>query len=603
MKAFNNEKSKLNSIYLIFANGKQKTVNPNSIRITNFKNTFKNVPDDFDGLFAYSFKGGIALIPSTQIKNRMLWNDSGFSTNVLSDVLNFLSLGEKTKKIFDFNLVKNPLKLISNGANGVVHLVEFEKDDYKEKAILKSTKDVHGDNLLYEYMVGQYINKQCSRFPCFIETYDWLKYKDAPKDASIDASGDVEMAQSSNILITDLEKSKDVLKSLKDSVQKCTDNKQEIETKRDCSEIEKLFGLSCSANLAIMIEYIEAVPLEKMLHNHYFIQNDLINILYQIYMPLATLALEFTHYDLHIGNVLIYELKEDEYIDYEYNFNDDIVTFKCRYIAKIIDYGRAFFDDQSVGSSQSIKKIVCSADLCNPVNKELIKLAASRRKQGIIDDDIFKEIFNQILTYTFNEILEEIFNKIFDSSVKAGMKKEDAYVHAYAYANEHTPALVPDRARAHAHAVIASLNEQNCGDNYGYHFDDMQKYYFPIQKNMSHDLLLIYRIKDRLIETNIRYDLYKIVELFNKVNYGKEKEIEMENKEFPMQRKVEYSTKEEVKSGLKKSRINNVNDACIDLKRIIRDEETNNNRHYETSKSLGTLKIYQHYNMTFDKAE
>ena len=586
MKSFNNKKGKLNFIYLIFTNGKKKTVKPDSIRISNLTNTFNNAPANFDGLFAYSFKGGIALIPSEiarQIKNGMLWNDNGFSPNVL----------EKTKKYFDFNLVKKPLQVISSGANAVVHLVEFEKDDYKEKAVLKSTKDVRGDNLLYEYMVGQYINKQCSRFPCFIETYDWLKYKDAPKDAPGD--------ESSNILITDLEKSKDVLKSLKDSVQKCTDNKQEIEKKRDCSEIEKLFGLSCSANLAIMIEYIEGVPLEKMLRKHDFIQNDLIHILYQIYMPLATLASEFTHYDLHIGNVLIYKLKEDKYIDYEYNFNHDIVKFKCRYIAKIIDYGRAFFDDSSVyssvGSSQSIKKMVCSADLCNPANdnNKLIKLAAARRKQGIIDDDIFREIFNQILNDTYNKI----FNKIFVSNVQAGMKEEDAHAYAYAYARDRAR----DRARARTYDVIASLNEQNCGNNYGYHFDDIREYYFPIQKNISHDLLLIYRIKVRLIETNIRYDLYKIVELFNKVNYGKEKEIEMENKEFPMQRKVEYSTEEKEKSGLKEGKINNVRDACIDLKRIIRDEETNNNSHYETSKSLGTLKIYQRDNMTFDKTE
>jgi len=217
-----------------------------------------------------------------------------------------------------------------------------------------------------------------------------------------------------DIRITDLEKSEDVLKSLKDSVQKCTDNKQEIETKRDCSEIEKLFGLSCSANLAIMIEYIEGVPLEQMLLELDFIQNDLIYILYQIYMPLATLASEFTHYDLHIGNVLIYELKKDEYIDYEYNFNGDIVKFKCRYIAKIIDYGRAFFDDPSVVSSQSIKKMVCSADLCNPANdnNELIKLAAARRKEKIIDDNILA-LTNKIAVTITDIILMTCENIIF----------------------------------------------------------------------------------------------------------------------------------------------------------------------------------------------
>jgi len=116
MKSFNDKKGKLNFIYLIFTNGKKKTVKPDSIRISNLTNTFNNAPDNFDGLFACSFKGGIALIPSEiarQIKNGILWNDNGFSPKVLEKVL------KRTKKYFDFNLVKKPLQRISSGAKSV----------------------------------------------------------------------------------------------------------------------------------------------------------------------------------------------------------------------------------------------------------------------------------------------------------------------------------------------------------------------------------------------------------------------------------------------------------------------------------------------------
>ena len=81
-------------------------------------------------------------------------------------------------------------------------------------------------------------------------------------------------------------------------------------------------------------------------------------------MPLATLSETFTHYDLHCGNVLIYEPVPGKYIDYRYMLDDgSIVEFKSRYIAKIIDYGRAFFKDDSneeiSGSSKSIYDTIC----------------------------------------------------------------------------------------------------------------------------------------------------------------------------------------------------------------------------------------------------
>ena len=90
-----------------------------------------------------------------------------------------------------------------------------------------------------------------------------------------------------------------------------------------------------------------------------FPYKDLLNVLYQIYMPLASLSDTFTHYDLHMGNILIYEPVPGKYIDYKYVLSDEsTVEFKCRYIAKIIDYGRCFFEDISV-SSKSIYDAVC----------------------------------------------------------------------------------------------------------------------------------------------------------------------------------------------------------------------------------------------------
>ena len=48
-----------------------------------------------------------------------------------------------------------------------------------------------------------------------------------------------------------------------------------------------------------------------------------INILFQIYSVLSVLQYEFTHYDLHPKNVLLYKVSNDGYITMNYtNFNN-----------------------------------------------------------------------------------------------------------------------------------------------------------------------------------------------------------------------------------------------------------------------------------------
>jgi hypothetical protein len=210
-------------------------------------------------------------------------------------------------------------------------------------------------------MVGQYINKQSLRFPCFVETYHWLTYKGGTDLAWWIKNKNLEQ------LFYDSNQSFVEASTNKHQRLDCTDNKKDKGDKRVCSDVELLFSWSCihAQYLAITIQYIKgAKRLDDMLKIDGFIDNDLINVLYQIYMPLSTIANEFTHYDLHKGNVVIYEPKKGYYIDYTYILNDETkVKFKSRYIAKIIDYGRSFFDDptnqDATGSSKSIKKIIC----------------------------------------------------------------------------------------------------------------------------------------------------------------------------------------------------------------------------------------------------
>jgi hypothetical protein len=61
-------------------------------------------------------------------------------------------------------------------------------------------------------------------------------------------------------------------------------------------------------------------------------------------MTLSSLSKVFTHYDLHANNVLVYEPVNGSYIEYHYHIGSEEIIFKSRYIAKIIDYGRCYFN-------------------------------------------------------------------------------------------------------------------------------------------------------------------------------------------------------------------------------------------------------------------
>jgi hypothetical protein len=311
-----------------------------------------------------------------------------------------LAFGKESKKIkslfngFKFDYV-NSLS-VSNLHNNLLFIIDYsriyEGVNYKASVVLKTVEQnykiryMYIDNLLYEYMVGQYINKQLLRFPCFVETYDWLTYK---------RSRDLERVIKNESLRTLFYDSNQSFKEFSTN-KLCTDNKKidpdkpinfedDLDDKKDevdtriCSNVESLLTWSCmhTKNLVITIQYIKgSIRLDDMLKIDGFIDNDLINVLYQIYMPLSTIANEFTHYDLHKGNVVIYEPKKGYYIDYTYILNDETkVEFKSRYIAKIIDYGRSFFDDptkqDATGSSKSIKKIICENIIwANSTNRE-----------------------------------------------------------------------------------------------------------------------------------------------------------------------------------------------------------------------------------------
>jgi hypothetical protein len=252
--------------------------------------------------------------------------------------------GENIKKFFNYFItgeyvIPPILRVGQPSVNGFVNLITYEREGYKASTLLKSTMNITSDNLFYEYSVGQYINKCNKIYPCFLETYGLFKYNTEEDWNYVKNNNKIE----TNILQNSLTNlgSPTVIESCKNA-----------------------------KYLALLIQYINnAKTFYEMMKdntNNNF-KYDLLYILYQIYMPLSSIADNFTHYDLHINNVLIYEPIKDKYIQYYYHSDDaemyPVIEFKSRYVAKIIDYGRAYFYDETT-DSMKIYNEVCATQEC-----------------------------------------------------------------------------------------------------------------------------------------------------------------------------------------------------------------------------------------------
>ena len=292
-----------------------------------------------------------SLVTSADVRKRAL-----FLNTICSDSGICLAFGKedaKIKKFFDgFNTFTYTQSFVNRvgavSANGFVNMLEYDRKGYKSHAILKSSKKSTGDNLYYEFLTGYYfINKQKRRFPCFVETYGLFKYNDLDKWT---------LMQEKHKVINDLGTYLQLL------------------SKDDPHNVAK----SCTSSklITVLIENIKgAETVSDMIKDLTFVEIDLLNVLFQVYAPLSHLAKEFTHYDLHTSNVLVHKpFGENEYIEFHYHLkNGETISFKSKYIAKIIDYGRSYYTNKNENvdsskfyySSDTVRAKVCSEPKCN----------------------------------------------------------------------------------------------------------------------------------------------------------------------------------------------------------------------------------------------
>jgi len=334
---------------------------------------------------------------------------------------------------FNFdNVVVKDMKFIgSSSVNGFILEIPFLKQKVRVYCALKCAKTALSDNLYYEYYVGKkFINHFNTIFPCFLETYSLLKIKNE---------------RSFNKFLKDRSSVTD-LTTLFDTITQ-VDNP----------------SISCehNENYCVMIQHFNRfISLHDLTTTIYPIDQDirkdrydLPTICYQVYFALDILKDMYTHYDLHANNVLLYKpYPGKKYVLMKYHtLSGKIIQFKTEYIAKIIDYGRNFFDSSSfdkdgITNSDDFVREVCDSKPCKPDCGLQRGYKRIRGEYGEEDEDfIYPNRSNvshdlRLLTNGISEYLisQKFFNELhFDSTYGTqeisvqDVKKHGETLHVY----------------------------------------------------------------------------------------------------------------------------------------------------------------------------
>jgi hypothetical protein len=259
------------------------------------------------------------------------------------------------------SILENTHMCIGSGRNGFQVKVGLSKNEISNEILLKSSNPGNNDNLIYEYLVGLCANKFNNYFPIFSKTYGICKYKNTHLVSEIKSKclnyGEIIRFQNDHNINNYLEN-----------------------LEHNNIEQSVINGCSFRYELCLLLQYYESVNLSKLYNYIFTIQhinllNEVIMILHFIYEALNKLKDIFTHYDLHTGNVLLYKIPNDEYVEIIYHKSCNEYIVKSKYIPIIIDYGHSFINcdeiDNSINNSNEIFTTVCNNDRNsdNPVCK------------------------------------------------------------------------------------------------------------------------------------------------------------------------------------------------------------------------------------------
>lgn len=229
---------------------------------------------------------------------------------------------DKIKKYFDnftdFSLVNKDeiVKIGGDSVNGSVWLLPYEKNEYKSETIMKiphKSKTTHqNDNVVFEYINGNFINQLNNYFPCLVLSYGLFLTGSSAASKFPDTLNKYEYINYTS-------------------------------TKK-----KELIRNSCNnpTRFSILVQYFK----DSVTMNDYLKKKsggydfeELIKCLFQIYFFLHNTRETFTHNDLHTNNVLMYEPVKGKKIHYTYTLEcGETIEFTSSFMPKIIDYGRCY---------------------------------------------------------------------------------------------------------------------------------------------------------------------------------------------------------------------------------------------------------------------
>ena len=241
--------------------------------------------------------------------------------------------------------------------NGFVYKLLYAAPEPISKTysvILKINQDAQADNLVKEYLVGQCINEYSKFYPCFAKTY-MIGVFSTPKIENYSAFTHQSIQKSLDTYIQPL----------------------------DVRNIEQLIINGCRLNeyLSLFTQYIPApynfneylrsisvnssycasrprIIQEASVHKLY----ELTTILHMVYQLLASFADKFTHYDLHLTNVLLVEVPNNQFIHVVFHYPDGrVLRYNMCYIPVVIDYGHCFVHCAQINTKE-VMKTVCKND-------------------------------------------------------------------------------------------------------------------------------------------------------------------------------------------------------------------------------------------------
>jgi hypothetical protein len=382
--------------------------------------------------------------------------------NIRSDVFdNF-----QNPKYIEFNRIVPMLsdfnKIDREGGNNFIFKVPYVKNGNHANTVLKISKKKTSDNLHYEYYIGTFfINKINTIYPCFVETYNLINI---PK---LKIFLDKTQQNLKNIFRTQAH--------LSDKTEYSNFNPNEI------PDVFKMFDYKTDAEfweksckkpvIGLQLQYLnKPITFYDFYKNHYDYGNTLniiydyhkskflFGILYQIYYTLNDLYDTFTHYDLHQNNILLFTpFNEGEYIEFNYHHKNKIVKFYSPFIVKIIDYGRSYFNNGEISTSDILNDYICKLDVCEPscgknVGYGIIRGNYSDSKGNKNKNNSLADTKDKITTNQPNVSADLRFMHVVDDQFKFFMKYGYNVVFKYTYVTteneKHEPFVINNVADA-----------------------------------------------------------------------------------------------------------------------------------------------------------